>query len=353
MKHRTLAYALAGLGAVLVIAGLVVMLAVVPSMKKLPADTNEARSYDGTLATLLDPQTFTFVKDQPMTIARSFKVTATSGDLAQVQEKRVMSVGGTPIKSQTFSYVVDNKTMMSVSGDQVPSDWAKTEGYWAREGLTFSWPIDTQKQDYPGWSEDYRDTVTLKYAGEAQHAGATLLHYTSASGPQPMAAAEVEALGLPAAVPTQALQALLATADFGAMSGIVKDQLPALLKAWPQATVPLDYYYEYEGDYWIDPATGVVIDTTKHELRKAGLGADVKKGSLLAALPEAQQAMLRVAVSDYSYKQAAASVKDAMAHADELAGELTTYGTILPWTLIGIGLVLGAVGIVLLVRKRA
>jgi len=350
---RTLACVLSGLGAVLVIAGLVVMLAVVPSMKKLPADTNEARTYTGTIATLLDPQTFTFVKDQPMTIARSFKVTATDGDLAQVQEKRVMSVAGTPVRTQTFSYVVNDKTMMSVSGDQVPADWAKADGYWAREGLTFSWPIGTQKQDYPGWSEDYRDTVTLAYVGEAQHAGAALLHYTSASGPRPMAAEEVQALGLPAALPKQALQALLAKADFGAMTGVVKDQLPALLTAWRQATVPLDYYYEYQGDYWVDPTTGVVVDTTKHELRKAGLGADVKKGSLLAALPEAQQAMLRVAVSDYTYKQTAASVKDALDHADELAGEITTYGTILPWTLIGIGLVLGAVGVVLLLRKRA
>jgi len=352
MNRRVLSYILGALGVVLVIAGLVVMLAVAPAMKQLPADTDVTRTYSGQITTLLDPTTFRFLNDTPMTITRTVKVTGTDGQLAQVREQQAMQAGGKTIQSATYTYVVDRKTMLSVPDDQVPADWRGADGYWPREGIVFGWPIDTERKDYPGWSEDYRDTVTLKYEGEEEHAGSMLLHFTAGSAARPIDSAHAEQLGLPPAVPKQALLALLSQADFGALGGIIGNRLPALLDAWPQATVPLEYYYEYQGNYWVDPVTGVLVDTDKHELRKAGLGEDVIKGSVLAALPEAQRAMLRVAVSDYTYEQSAASVKEAAADASDAGSRLDTLGTILPWLLIGIGAALVVAAVALLMVRR-
>ena len=62
--------------------------------------------------------------------------------------------------------------------------------------------------------------------------------------------------------------------------------------------------------------------------------------------------MLRVAVSDYTYEQSAASVKEAAADASDAGSRLDTLGTILPWLLIGIGAALVVAAVALLMVRR-
>ena len=134
---------------------------------------------------------------------------------------------------------------------------------------------------------------------------------------------------------------------------MVNQQLPKLLAAWPQAIVPLQYYYEYKGQYWVDPTTGILVDTTKQEVRKVGLGDAFVKTTPLALLPAAQQALLRVTVSDYTYTQSDASVKDAAKQAKDLTNKLNLFGTTLPLALIVVGAVGIVAGAVLLLRAAS
>jgi hypothetical protein len=352
MKRKGLVGLLAGIGVVLVVAGLVFMLAVVPSMKKLPGDTDVTRNYTGTMKTILDPATFSIAKDVPITITRHVKALAASGGLAEVSEVVEMAGGGRTIQKLTSTYAVDRSTVAAVGEAGVPASWTKAEGYWPRSGVVFSWPIGVAKQDLAGWSDDYRGEVPLKFAGVVKHqrSGLTTYHFTSVSAAKPIVPAQVKVMGLPTEVPKTALASLIGSADMGPLGGIVKQQLPKLLASLPSATVPLQYYYNYEGDYWIEPTSGVMVDTTKHEVRTVGLADSVIKGTPLAQLPETQRAAMRVAVSDFTYSQSDQSVKDAAQQAKDAAGPSGLFGTTLPIILIvlgGLALLAGGAAVVL------
>ncbi len=117
--------------------------------------------------------------------------------------------------------------------------------------------------------------------------------------------------------------------------------------------VPLGYYYGYDGTYWIDPATGIIVDVEKTEKRSVSLSPDLLEGTPLALLPEEQMAALRVPVSDFKYTATDASVEDAKADAEDAGSKLQLYGTTLPWIGIVAGAVLLVVGLVLMRRKTA
>jgi hypothetical protein len=350
MKGKGLWWGVAAIGLVLVIAGLALMLAIVPGMAKLPADTDVTRTYEGTMPVQLNPQTFEFMHDLPIAITRHFAVVDTSDDLALVKEEKTMTSGGQPLQQVVSDYSVDRATM-EWSNDY-PAAWAETEGFFKRGGLVLGWPIGTEKKDYTGWSDDYRSTVPLKFDSEVTHdrSGLKTYLFTSASGPKPIAAEEVTLLGLPTELPKAQLEAMVGQAN---LSPLVVKMLPQLMKSIPGDTVPLSYYYAYEGKYWIDPTTGVMIDTEKHELRKVGIADEALANSPLALLPEEQKDAARVAVSDYTYKTTDASVQDAKKDAQDKGKVLKLYGTTLPWIGIAVGAVLLIAGIVMLVRKPA
>jgi hypothetical protein len=96
-----------------------------------------------------------------------------------------------------------------------------------------------------------------------------------------------------------------------------------------------------------------MVDTTKQEVRKVGLAESVIKGTPLAMLSESQRASMRVAVSDFTYAQSDASVKDAAELAKDTAATIGLFGTTLPIILIILGAVALAAGgaVVALVRR--
>jgi len=346
--NRGLGWILAIVGAVLIVAGGLVMLVVVPGMKKLPADTDTTRHYEGTLAAQLDPATFTFVRDVPIELTRHFAVVETDGDLALVKEERTMTSGGKPIQQVVSHYAIDRSTMLA--SDEYADAWAKTEGFIPREGLVLSWPMDTEKKDQTGWSDDYMSTVPLVFDGEVTHerSGMKTYLFTSKSGPRPIDPAMVAAMGLPTELPRKQLEAMVAQAN---LSPLVASMLPKLLASIPGDTVPLAYYYAYEGKYWIDPATGIIVDTEKHEVRKAGIADEVLAETPLANLPEEQKDQARVAVSDFTYTATDQSVDDARADAEDAGGKIRLYGTVLPGVAVIVGAGLLVIGVISLMRK--
>jgi len=344
---KGLGWLLAIVGVLLVAAGLVVMLVVVPGMRQLPADADTTRTYEGTMASLLDQTTFTFVRDVPIELERHVSVVDTSDGLALVKEERTMTSGGRPLQQAVNHYSVDRVTMEW--SDDYPEEWAGNEGFWPREGNVIGWPMGTEQRDYTGWSDDYMSTVPLTFVEEATHerSGMTLYKFTSASDPQPIADQMVQGMGLPTELPKERLALLLGGADLAA---VLQQLLPTVLEQLP-TTVPLAYTYGYEGTYWVDPETGIIVDTEKRETRSATLAPEAAAGTALELLPADQLAALRVPVLDFTYTATDASVEEAKADAEDAAGTLQLYGTILPVAGIVAGAVLLLLGIVLIARR--
>ena len=355
MKRKRLIGLLAAAAVILVAVGLVLMIVVVPPMKKLPGDTDITRSYTGIMKTMLDPSTLAVSKDVPIIITRHVKALATSGDLAEVSESVQMAAGGRTIQKLLSTYAVDRSTLAAVGKAAVPTDWTRATGYWPRTGVVFGWPIGVAKHDLVGWSDDYRSVVPLKFAGVVKHqrSGLTTYHFTSVSAAKPIVPEQVKLMGLPTAVPKSALGTLIGGADLGPMGAIVKQMLPGLVAALPGTTVPLQYFYSYEADYWIEPTSGVMVDTTKHELRTVGLADSAIKGTALAALPESQRAAMRIPVSDFTYSQSDQSVTDAAKQARNADGAIGRYGTTLPIILFVLGALAlaGSGGVAVLARR--
>lgn len=349
MSRKTLGGIVALVGAILIVAGLVLMLVIVPGMKQFPDDVDTTRTYSGTMPVLLNPATFEFMTDLDVDLTRHFRTEAVDGDVALVFEEQVLLAAGEPLQRLVKHYAIDRKSM-EVS-DAYPEEWASKEGFWPREGLVLGWPIDTEKKDYTGWSDDYRATVTLAFAGEVKHdrAGITTYYFTASSPAQPIHPDAVAAMGLPNALPKEQFAELIQGAN---VSDALKNMIPVLLDQWEEDTIPLQYYYEYEGEYWIEPETGVLIDTRKHELRKVGLGEEfLQIAPLLANMSEEQRAASRVTVFDLTYQATNESVQDAKKDAEDAANQIELFGTTIPVVAIIIGALLIVVGGVLVLSK--
>ena len=347
MGGKGLGWLLAIVGVVLVAAGLVVMLVVVPGMKQLPADTDTTRTYEGTMASMLDPTTFQTMTDLPIELERRFFVADTTDGLALVTEERAMTSGGQPLQQGVNNYSVDRVTMEWSDG--YPEEWAENEGFWPREGNVIGWPMGTEQRDYTGWSDDYMSTVPLTFVEEATHerSGMTLYKFTSASDAQPIVPEMVQGMGLPTELPKSQLALLLGGVELGAA---VEALLPTLLEQLPE-TVPLGYYYDYEGTYWVDPDTGIIVDTEKRETRTVGLSPDAIVGTALELLPAEQLGALQVPILDYTYTATDVAVEEAKADAEDAAGMLQLYGLTLPLIGIVAGGLLLVLGIVFIARK--
>jgi hypothetical protein len=335
---------------VLIVVGILLMGVIVPGMKQWPNDVHTIRNYDGTMPVLLNASNFEFMTDLAVQIKREVKTEATDGGVALVSEDITMSSGEQALQHKLAQYAIDRKTMECTSN--YPDGWKGKDGFWDRQGLVLGWPIDSEKRDYTGWSDDYRATVTLSFVGEEKHdrSGLTTYHYHAESPPVAIDPAQVAVMGLPLELPKPQLIGLIETTSLPAL---IKSQLPTLLERWPEDNVPLAYYYEYQGDYWAEPDTGVLIDTAKHELRKVGLPEELIANSPLANLSEEQRASLRVPVFDLTYQASDESVQDAKKDAEDAKRQIALFGRTLPIAGIVVGLVLVVLGGFFATRKAA
>lgn len=348
MKRTTWGGIVLGVGVLLLAAGLILMLAIVPSMKKLPGDTDITRHYTGTMAVLLNPKTFDFMKGLPVDITRHLFVEKTDGNLALVDEDITMTSQGAPIAQQLKRYIVDRKTNAETTGG--PADWQKMPGVvTARQGIVFAFPPGVEKKDYVGWSDDYMATVPMKFVEVVK--GGQLdgtYHFKSASTAMPIVAEAVTAMGLPASLPVAQVAGLLSKVP---LDPKVAAMVKGLLAQSPLPTLPLAYFYAYEGEYWVDQVTGDPVRTTKHELRTVGLPDALLAATPLGQATDAQKAAMRVPVYDLTYDTVPQSITDALNKDDKLADKLSLWGTTMP--LIGIiaGALLAIAGGVVVTRK--
>jgi len=323
-------------GLVLIAGAFVVAFYITPTyVARLPGDTDAKRTYTGTFKTLLDAQEVakgnlvTAVKQNvPLSIDRAVTVDATSGNTALVSDSRTTSAAGTPVEKTTWQYAVNRKTLEPATSH--PSSWTVIDA----KGLTVSWPFGAKKTTYTGWRPETKTTTPLTYSRTESKSGLSTYVYEASLPPTRITDAQVLA-GLPPAVPQKTLALV---AQLGTLSAAAKLQLAALLPTLGDP-VPLSYTLQSADTFWIEPETGVVIDTQRSQQRVAGVVVP-KDGTFLPLLP----------VSDVSYQQTADSVKAAADDASDGRDAISIIGTILPIVagVVGALLVAGA----LLIRRR-
>lgn len=360
-------------GIMLVIAGLVMMFVVVPNMKVYPEDLDSSRRFDLRFLTLLDADTMTFYRSSAdenpdLYIMRRVRAEKIDGKKMLLREDQILYNGDEVIVAQVKYHPLDRVTLATLK--DFPSAWKNHEGYWEREGLVIGWGLDTEKRDYDGWNDDTRLVVNLAFAKEEEHAGVTTYHFTSEDAPTLIDPAHVAELGLPTSLTIESLGELAKGLDIEDpdLKTQVETLLPLLVRRAVQATqpapaegealaVPLVYYYDYTADYWVDPTTGVLIDTRKYEHRAVTFPPEVidnLKTQLesLGRDPDALDNLLPLTVNEFEYVMAPSSTEDAKQDAQESIDRLTLFGTYIPLALIGLGVILDLVGTALLIQKK-
>lgn len=328
---------LAALGVVCLVVAAVLAWAVVPGRKQLPADTDTTRQFEGTAKILLNAQALTagdyraaLKIDAPVTAQRTVKVQATDGGTAQVSDQRQLSAGGQSLGQSQVTYAVDRTSLEAASA---PSGWQVTP----HEGLTVSFPIGAQQQAYTGWVNETQTTTPIRYERQESRGGVDTYVYTAETQAAPIKDPQVLD-SLPKALPTSALSAL------AGLIPVSPELQAALSKALPGLADPvqLSYSYESTATYWVEPTTGIVVDTEREEVRRAGINA---AGATVGGVP----------VYDVSTKYTDNSVTAAAQDASDAKDSIQTVGSTLPWVLGGVGVVALITGLVLIVtgRRRA
>ena len=336
-SNKTVPIVLAALGVLLLGAAAILEWWVVPRRAQLPADTNTVRGFSGTARVLLNPQAIAggnlsaaLLVDQPVTAQRTVKVLATDGDSAEVSDARILATStGQPLASTDTTYAVNRKTLEGAS--DAPQSWDAT----TPDGLTVSWPIGAEKKDYPVWVNETQTTATATYVKQEQKNG--LGTYVYEVNVPAAAIKDPQVLGT---LPTNLSGAALgAIAERLPLPAEQKAQLAQLLPSLG-AQVPLTYTYESKSTVWVEPTTGIVVDTDRRETRKAGIGSPP-----IAAAP----------VYDVTTTFTDQSVDAAVDEASDKKGTIDTFGSTVPWILAIAGVValLAALLIYLLRRREA
>lgn len=340
MKGKAIPLSVLVVGALLVVAGVVLKFAIVPALAQFPDDVDTTRTYGGTVtilnqSVLTDPSQPPFFTDLPVISTRTVTTEEVDGRKALVRDKADLNAApGTPIAGVRLTgfddyYTIDRKSMQAIenfTGDDrvLPN----------RQGLVVGFPIGTEDRDYPGWNGDPQTPVTLKFVREEERGGIDTYVFTASSGP--LAIKDPGTLGeFPNGIPREAVEPLLPALN---LPSDIAAALPQLLPLLPE-TIPLSYTYEFEATYWIDPITGILIDIEKNDIRKAEVQG------LPIPLDPIEVYNLRYTPTQESL---VAAVDDAKDNGRLLQlGETT--GPIGLWTLGGIAIVAGAF---LLLRRR-
>jgi hypothetical protein len=328
------------LGVLLLAAAAIIKWVAVPSAAMLPSDENTTRQYDGNAKILLNPQALStgdlkaaLVFNTPVKATRNVKALATSGDVAEVQDTRTLTTAnGQAVGHTQVTYAVDRKTLEATSDH--PSSWQVTPA----KGLTVSWPIGAEKKDYTGWVQEVQTTTTLKYLRHETKQGLTTYVYQASTQPAPIKDPQV--LGtLPTVLPVTTLRTLSSVLPLPAQ---IKAQLAALL---PKLTQPLSlsYTYQVNSTYWVEPTTGLVVDTQREDIRTARIS---ESGRTLAA---------GIPVFDVASAYTSTSVTNAASDATDDKNSIDLFSTTLPLILLIIGILalLGALLVFLLSRRPA
>jgi hypothetical protein len=322
------------LGVVLVVSAGVVRWAVAPAVTRLPGTTDTLRTYTGTASTVINPSLLTgtlygpaLLHNQPVNVLHRITVIDTKGDNALVLENKKVTLQNRAIADVTHRYAVDRKTIGSGSGF---SDVT------AQTGVTFNWPIHTEKQNYTGWVSDTQTTTQLVYSGEATRGGVKTYVF-KATGPAARITDPAELKGLPASLSKATLNTM--TPSLGLSTDQLK-QLSTVESKLPDP-VPFGYLFSATSTYWVAPDSGLVVDVASHEVRTSGFVVD---GQVVPVGP----------VLDFSYTSPPLTLQAAASDAKDKASQMKLISSTIPLGALVSGgvLILVVVGTATISRRR-
>jgi hypothetical protein len=170
MAMRRSSIALLIVGLLLIAAAAAIKYVAVPQLTKLPGDTNEAATFEGTLRQL-DPKTFGLDGGTPVTIDRSVKVDQVAGDTAVVTSTAVTHLpSGDTTDAHTYAISrVDYTQADAPDGAQVEDQ---------RGGITLSFPMDPTTDDALVYDSVTRTAQPVTYTGTETLAGREVYEFT-------------------------------------------------------------------------------------------------------------------------------------------------------------------------------
>jgi hypothetical protein len=320
----------------LIIAGLLAWWITPSYVARVPGNYNKTRTYDAMIHSLFDPAAFAtgnlagaIKTGLPGQLTDNVRTQQTSGNTALMQDTRNVKAAGSQVGSLVSHYALDRQTLMPTRSH--PHNWSVTNA----SGLTVSWPFGAKKQTYAGWVPYTETTTPLKFVREVQQGGINTFEYHAAVPTTPITNPQVLSR-LPKSLPASLLPSL---------SGahlITPAEIAGLSRAFPGATtIPLGYTYQASNNYFVDPATGLVVNVNNSESQMGGI--KMPTGQIIPILP----------VLADSYHASPASLSQAVTDAKNGGGVINTLGVALPIALAAFGFLLVVLAILLWMRKRS
>jgi len=321
---------LTGGAVVLLVAAAVLRFIVVPEVRQLPGDLDTTLRYAGTgdmldLAALQSGDLSRVLRTGvPVTAEQRVRATSLHDDTAVVSDALTLSADGKQMSATTHTWAVDR-----VSLDAAPAPSGTTVE--PHEGLVFGFPLSPEPTDYPFWDTATKSRTTAAYQRTERHADReTYVYAVRASGP--LKATDLVP-GLPAALPKATLTALAAVLPPATQQSLAGSaaQLPDQL--------PLAYTATAEAMYWVDTATGYVVDVEQKQV----VDAAIALGGTTIPLMSAFTATMKFTPETVS------SLADDAASAER---GLQLVGTVVPVLLVVLAVVLVMLAVLLDRRRR-
>jgi hypothetical protein len=363
-------------GAVLIALALIVRVAIVPSLIKLPTNFDATAAYSGeqigyvdraTGAPLADPQR------APLTISRHVTADkhASDGDRIVLDEALTARVQGAPAVRQTNRYVMDRQSAVNVA-DRRSYAFAPTNkvdrsgayrlafGFGVPEGQPIKLYSNDTDSTYTAVPDRRQPTVTVQGHRALMYGARQRAHALS---PVYLAALKEE-LGLPTTTTVRALSSTLTRAgvDVSAVVAALPPADRARIAALESKAVPLIYGESVTARFAIEPKTGAVaklfgqratVTMRPDPKALAPLVAILKRNAGVAAvrrsLPKLQSAATRAQpVFALDYRQTPASVSDTAGDIGAATLQLSVAKLWLPLLVAAVGL-----GLIALAARRA
>lgn len=299
MQRRTVGLGLMGLGAFLLAGALAVQLFLVPTMVRLPLDQQSAVTVSDENATYLDRSALR-VREGLVTV--NLRVQGDAGD-AEATDDVAVWYSGTTITDGRGELITDpSETINCIdrrNAEAVDCDVRSAD----IEGLTLTFPFDTEKQDYDVWNGNAGQTFPARYVGEEEINGVDVYRFE---------------ISIPETV-------------------IDESQVPSRIAGGGSNTmVTAEVVYSSERQILVEPVSGKIVSSVEQPtifLRGPGgaTGATVLQADL-----GPDEATLQANAAD------AADTRD----------EIRLISVIVPWSMVALGLILAAVGVVLFLMSR-
>jgi hypothetical protein len=306
-------------GAVVFIgAAIAVRYVAVPALQQLPANLDTTVHLTGK-ADLVDQAAMqsgdllhAIRSGVEITADHHTRVTSVHGRTAVVVDESTTRESGQVMQSERHTWAVDRRTL----ADAPPPAGSSAEPH---HGLVVGFPLSPKRTDYPYWDTTTGTVSSARYVRTEQYAGHRAFVYeVQATGPVKDAATLAK---LPTTLPKSAVTAV------AALLTPQQQQLLASVAANLPNDIPLEYAATSDLTFWVDSATGWVMDVRSKQT------ITVSPPSTLAALP------LRAQVS-VELQYTPDSVYSAVKGASDARQGLFQLGTLVPLALLLVALVL-------------